>query len=519
MGLFDFLKKKKETETEEKTKTLENAGLAEAASEIVQRYGSANKEHLVAYSGVDNEAGKTLTKSLKSISESKVNPEFEKTNLKQQAGFSAEVKETARENAERIINKDGTRIVRTDDLGRVNDPLYDHVEIDAHGNVIEGSGSQMKFVGSSPKAALDKLASKKFEKYLDADVKIEVPSDYYDEIKSEARAKISDLQKQADALRAEGKNDIAKQKELEIEKYKKIDKNLKNSRVPNKDAMDARTTPQASAAKDIAKISHCAGVEAAKTGAAIAGGISVVSNLVAVIKGDKEPDEAALAVVKDTGTGAVASYTTAFVGSVIKGGMQNAGDATVRALSKTNLPAVIVTTALETGKTLGKYFKGEIDGVECLTELGEKGTGMVSSAMFTVVGQAVIPIPVVGAMIGSMVGYALSSACYGQLVGALQEAKLAREERIRIEKECEEAIKMIRQYRAEMEKLISRYLSDHINTFHAAFDDMKNALRIGDVDGFIAGANTITRKLGGKPQFNTFSEFDSLMRKKEELIL
>jgi hypothetical protein len=68
--------------------------------------------------------------------------------------------------------------------------IYDHVEIDAQGNIISGSGSQMKFVGSSPEAAVDRLASHNFEKYLDADAKIDVPSDYYDGMKSEIKARI-----------------------------------------------------------------------------------------------------------------------------------------------------------------------------------------------------------------------------------------------------------------------------------------------------------------------------------------
>jgi hypothetical protein len=260
-------------------------------------------------------------------------------------------------------------------------------------------------------------------------------------------------------------------------------------------------------------------MEQAKYGAVISGSISMITNLVAVVKGDKEPEEAAIAIVKDTGTGAVVSYTTAFAGSSLKGALQNAGPKFLQNVSKTNLPAVIVTTALETGKTLAKYIRGEIDGVECLEELGEKGTGMAASALFATIGQIAIPIPVIGGMIGGMLGYALSSACYGQVMAALKEAKLAREERLRIERECEEAIKMIRQYRAEMETLISRYLSDHINTFHMAFDGMKKALNTGDIDGFITGANTITRKLGGKPQFDTFGEFDSLMQGPKELIL
>ena len=199
---MDEKEKEREKERENQERRLEglrNAGIAGGAYETVQRYGAAAKEHYVAYSGQDNEAGKTLSKSLKSISKEKVNSDYKFQNEHQQAGFSAEVKDTARENAERIIHGDSNRTVRTDDIGRVNDPLYDTVEIDANGNVIDGSGTQMKFVGASQSdptgegdaaRALSKLQSKKFEKYLDADAKIKVPSDQYDKMIQEADDRI-----------------------------------------------------------------------------------------------------------------------------------------------------------------------------------------------------------------------------------------------------------------------------------------------------------------------------------------
>ena len=490
-----------------------------ASDEISQRFGGAVKEHLAAYSGVDNEAGKVLTKGLKNISESKVNPDYKATNLKQQAGFAAEVKETARENAERIIKGDKTRVVRTDDVGRVNDPLYDHVTLDEHGNIIEGSGSQMKFVGKDPSAALDKIASPKFEKYLDANAEIEVPSDHYGPMKAEAKARAADLRTQEARLRAEGKNELANKRLAQAEKYEKIDKNLRKSHVSNKEAMEARLHPALSTAKDAVALGHRAGLESAKTGALIGGGFSLVRNVVDVASGKKTPEEAALDVAKDTGTTALTSYVTGFGGSVISGVMQNAKNNVVRAFSKTSLPAMLVSSTIETGKTLAKYFQGKIDGAECLRELGEKGTGMIASAYFAALGQIVIPIPVVGALVGGMVGYALNGALYRYVTNALNGAKLAREERIRIEAECAEAIKMIRENRATMEAAISEYLADHTAVFQAAFDDIKTALDLGDIDGFIAGANAITCKLGGKPQFNTFSEFDTFMQGSEPLRL
>lgn len=516
-------KKQKENKNNE---NLKKATVEGAAAEIVQRFGSANKEHIVAFSGVDNETGTTLKKSLNSISKEKINSEYEFQNTQQQAGFAAEVKDTARTNAENIINGKKERKVRTDDMGRVNDPLYDHVVVDEKGNVIDGSGSQMKFVGASkndptgagaPKRALDKLLSKKFSKYLDADAKIEVPSDYYDEMQKIADEKINQLQKQAEAARKSGKTDVANQKKQQIAKLKKIKKNLRKSKVSSKEAVFARNHPKLSTAKDIAKISHRAGVEAAKIGAAVGGTVSMVQNMVALYKGDIKPEQAVKNVAKDTACSAVVSYGTGFAGSAIKGAMQNASNATVRSLSKTNLPATIVTSSIVVGKTLRKYFNNEINGVECFQELGEQGTGMISSAMFATIGQAVIPIPVVGFMIGSMVGYTISSASYGLLLESLKEKELAHERRIAIEKECEEHIKLIRAYRLELEKNIMQYLGTHMVLFNNAFDELKTSLNIGDVDGFIAGANKITTALNKEVQFENFEQFDDLMNSDKPL--
>ena len=136
---------------------------------------------------------------------------------------------------------------------------------------------------------------------------------------------------------------------------------------------------------------------------------------------------------------------------------------------------------------------------------------MLSSALFATIGQAVIPIPVVGGMIGGMVGYAISSASYGVLMQALEEKRIAREQRIIIEKACEEHIKYIRQCRVELEELIKEYLDHYTNLFKTAFTDIKAALDIGDVDGVISGANGITSALGKEVQFTNKAEFDKFM--------
>lgn len=377
----------------------------------------------------------------------------------------------------------------------------------------------MKFVGSSPKECLNKLASQKFEKYLDADATITVPSDYFEGIINEVEKEIDSLKKQLEYAQSNGNSELAESLQQRIKKYEKIKSSVKDSGITNKEAIEARLHPKLSTAKDIAKISHRAGVEQAKWGAGIGGGISLIRNIVAVVKGDKEPKEAAMDVVKDTGTGAVASYATAFAGTAVKGAMQNAGGSYVRAISSTNVPAAVVTSTIDMGKSMKKYIKGEISGVECLSELGEKGTGHISAAMFAAVGQVAIPIPIVGAAVGSMVGYALSSVFYKELIESLKDAKIAKERRIQIEAECAEAMAMIAEYRSQAEQVINSYFQSHIQIFTSALAGLDEAVELGDISQFISASNVIQNKLGYNSSFANMEEFDKLMESDRPFIL
>jgi len=490
-----------------------NVGLAGAATDVVSRYGRGVKEHFVAYGGIDNETGQRLKRGLKQISHSKVNPKYRDTNLKQQAGFSAEIKEVARRRAEEAISGKKPTTMRTDDIpGHVNDPLFDiSSKVDAAGNPVPGSSAQMKFVGASPEAAVGKMLGKKYQKYIDNDCKMLVPSDYYDGMKAELEERISSLEEQVERLKSSGKADAAAKMQAKLDKCRTLEKNLRKSKVSNKEAMEARTSPKLSTAKDITKASHGAGMDQAKIGAAIGGGISIVRNVIAMCHDGKSFTDAAKAIAADTAEAGAVSYATGFVGALVKGALQNSKSAAFRSASKTGLPAMVATSALEVGKSLKRYMSGEIDGVQCLDELGEKGCGMLTAGMFTAIGQVAIPIPVVGAMIGSMAGYALSSSCYRELVDSLKEAKLSRMRRVRIERECAEMADAMQKFRKALDRRIEKHLQEKRMLFDSAFTAMKSALEIGDVDGYIASTNRITAHFGKKPLYASMVECNALM--------
>lgn len=117
----------------------------------------------------------------------------------------------------------------------------------------------------------------------------------------------------------------------------------------------------------------------------------------------------------------------------------------------------------------------------------------------------------VGGLIGGMLGYAVASASYGTLLGALKEADLAAQERRQIEEACEKQIQLIREYRTQMETIISEYLTSCAEVFNESFSGIKNALEIGDVDGVISSANQITKALGKQVLFKDMDEFEQLM--------
>ncbi|MDR2833357.1 MAG: hypothetical protein LBV67_06560 [Streptococcaceae bacterium] len=383
-----------------------------ANSEMLSRYSSAGKEIKVALDGIDRETGKKLHRGLEDIARSKINPDYENVNLNQQAGFSAEILDTARQNAENIKKGSHERVTRTDDIdGRVNDIQSDQVTLDKYGNVIQGSEVQMKFLKDAD-AFVKRISTKNYEEHY-PDGNFRVPSDQYDKIKDEIQKKIKILEGQQ--LTAE------KQKQLEY--LRKVNKNLKKSTVSKSEAIQTRKDPKKVVAKEIAKTSHQAGIQAAKTGAIIGGGSSLISNIDAVLSGEKEPDEALVDTLKDTGLAAGESYAIAFVNTTLASVLKNHGNSLLRSLGKTNAPAMIIQTAKTTVQSLIRLSKGTITLNEFYLEIGKNGSTLVTASVGGTAGGAIgfaFGGPVgaaIGATIGSIVSSLVWSVFYDYTIG------------------------------------------------------------------------------------------------------
>lgn len=202
------------------------------------------------YHGVALDGKQTL--GLKEIGNWEVHPEYKAQNIKQHAGFAAEVISTAKENLLAQKNNTGVVTYRLDDLaGHKNDPYVDKVRLNQNGEVI--GRIQTKFVGKDGAGCLAKLVSPKYEKYLnDGKVdKLEIPKDYYDEIKNGEliEKELAKLDRQLARASADGKTDTVQNIQNKIQRYKKVDTMLERSTVTQKEAIFATKHPKAYSAK------------------------------------------------------------------------------------------------------------------------------------------------------------------------------------------------------------------------------------------------------------------------------
>ncbi len=264
-------------------------------------------------------------------------------------------------------------------------------------------------------------------------------------------------------------------------------------------------------AKNIVKTGHEAGKAAAKSSGEMVGAMSGITNMVAVIKGEKNVEDAIADTANDTGKAVVTSYAMGNGLTTVSHTLSASKSEFLKALSESNVPGKVITAVMMTGRTISRFSNGEITTNECIIELGESGLNFATMGYSMAVGQTLIPIPVVGAAVGALVGSVATSNLYHELIDELKVKQLEHEERIRIIEESKAVAEQCRAYRKELEEYIDNYFSDYQHCFDSALNTIKAAFYSGDADGVISGANQITLKLGGQVKYNTVDEFEQFL--------
>lgn len=273
--------------------------------------------------------------------------------------------------------------------------------------------------------------------------------------------------------------------------------------------------------RNVIETGHKAGLDSVKSSLIMGGTISTLHNFVLVIQGDKNPEEAAISIAKDTAKIIPTVYAIGSAGSVVKSAMINVPSKAVQKIASTNLPESIIALAITSTQTIGDYFNGNVTGQQCTLELGEKSLVFATSSTSMGIGTKVAAtlnggtIGVVGGTIGAaagaLVGAAIIGAFCDQISDYVLNHHLRQEERQRLIAEYNYAAKQERAFRSELETYIEAYFKEYRTCFDQAWIRIEESFKEGDADGVIAGANQITKKLGGKVQYETVDEFKSFL--------
>lgn len=502
---------KKDRKKKQKYSNITDATIMGSTSEESALYASANREHL------------SVLDKLEEISKRKINPNYTNQNINQQAGYSAEIKEQAHVNANNILAGKMGRLRQYDDLSstqkaqigerfpdyatpKKNHEIVDYASVDKKGNVIPGTLTQSKFVGRNGAECFEKFLSKDYEKYFENGVKVKIPEDFFGDFQKEANITIKSLESQIAKQKSFGNFQKANILERRLQKCKTIKANTRPASITKAEAIEARLNPNLSTAKDVTSVSHQAGMNAAQTGALIGGGVSLATNVYECIANGKDPEKAIKHTAIATLKGGALSYVSAFASSSLGGLMQSSANKIIQSLGKGSLPAMFVGACVANATVLTQYLSGKIDGKELLKQLGKANTTLVSSGAMAVAGQALIPIPVVGMLVGGFVGAILSETCFNAFLKAREEAKLARQRRIEIEKECREFIKLLEIYQNQFKEVFEKYFHETTKFFNQSFNELERASYAGDADLAIGVNNKIQERLGQKALFDNKQE-------------
>ncbi|WP_033618896.1 hypothetical protein [Helicobacter pylori] len=504
----------------QKYSNITDATIMGSTSEESALHARANREH---FSALDK---------LEEISKRKINPKYSNQNINQQAGYSTEIKEQARVNAHNILAGKAERIVQYDDLSSgqkaqvkvlcpnhatpsKNHEIVDYASVDKKGNVIPDTLTQSKFVGRNGEECFKKLLSKDYEKYFENGVNMKIAKDQYGDFQKALNTRIKSLESQIAKQKEFGNFQKAAHLEEKLQHCKTIKSHTRSASVTKEEAIESRLNPKLSVGKDVASISHKAGMNAAQTGALISGGVSVITNIYECLAKGKDPKEALKHTTIATLKGGAFSYGSTFASSSLGGWMQSSANRIIQSLGKGSAPAMIVTACVTNATVLTRYFSGKIDGTELCKQLVKANTTLVSSGAMAVAGQALIPIPVVGMLVGAFVGAILSETFFNILNS--ERVELARQRRIEIEKECREIIKLLEAYQNQFKEVFESYFHETTKFFNQSFDELWRASYTGDADLGIGVNNKIREWFGQKALSNNNQECWELITSNKDI--
>jgi hypothetical protein len=181
----------------------------------------------------------------------------------------------------------------------------------------------------------------------------------------------------------------------------------------------------------------------------------------------------------------------------------------IKSLGKNNPITNIVTATAYTGQHLVAYLNGNISKEKLFEEINHTAITTTSTVYYAGFAQAVIPIPVIGALVGATVGFYVGNLLHRSGLIALGDSnvvKIAKERRKKIEEMCKLLIPAIQKSREELEVYIDKYFADRKKIFEESFENLNLSLQNNNNELFLSSLEKINNQYGKTLGNKTFKE-------------
>jgi len=173
------------------------------------------------------------------------------------------------------------------------------------------------------------------------------------------------------------------------------------------------------------------------------------------------------------------------------------------------------TTALQdSAKAIKDYLSNKKSGKECVEAISSTVISNASVGYYSLLGQAAIPVPFAGALIGAGVGFVIGNMLLssGHLsLGKSDAVKYAKARREQIETLCAELIPTIRNSRLQLENYLESHFADRRESIGLALNAIEASAHEGHSEQLTEGLLKLNDSFGKTLQFKSFEEFDEFM--------
>lgn len=299
------------------------------------------------------------------------------------AGRMAEELHVATFNADAAAKHSPLRAATTASRGNLYAPA-DVTVVDASGRQL--LEAQLKYNGNA-RSTTKNISSSKYDGMLRL-----VPADQVDRVRVLARGRgVYRAARRNYAATANGATD-----RLEVG-------GARSSPLSLGEALDAASNPTRAASRLLSKHLGKALKNGAIAGAAIGGGLSAISNCVALGRGTKSAASASFDTLKDTVNSSATGAAVGGIALAAETALMRVGAA---GLANGAAPVALALTAVEVGKDTGRLLLGQIDGTEFTKSAGRsvaKG-GLTWAGMEGGAALGTLVAPGVGTAVGAFVG-------------------------------------------------------------------------------------------------------------------